>query len=181
VVGIVGQKVQHPVFAEHAALVLAQVRLLAGLLLCTGIDIEHLEAGAIERAIVSNEMDVLLVFPVEPAADVIERAVLEHEIDDMLDLRAHEIDGAWEVLARGVNREQRLDAGEHRLGIEPVRQHARSQRPGQRVGALGIEPPQTVAAVARDPIEDKVADGDELVALVDILPGSGLHRGLRQR
>jgi hypothetical protein len=61
-------------------------------------------------------------------------------------------------------------------GSTPVR-----NGPVKGVGALGVEPPQTVAAIARDPIKDVVADGDELMALVDILPRSGLHRGLRQR
>ncbi len=85
------------------------------------------------------------------------------------------------ALRAGVDGQQRLYPGQAGVRIEALGEAAGSQRAGQRIGALWVEAPEPVAAISRDPVEHLIADDDEPVGPVDVLPAPLLDRGLSQR
>src|SRR5262245_50573487 len=88
----------------------------------------------------------------------------------MLDLRPHEVEGAWNLRPLHIDWQRGLNSGERRLGIELGRQLSAAHGAGQRIGTLWIEAPKTVAAIRRHPVENVIADDHKFVARVDTLP-----------
>ena len=173
---VVAEHLQPPLGAELAALVFAQVDLLV-----VAVVVEVICARALERAVGSDDANALIAGLIEPAAHMIERSVLQHVVDDVLDLRAHEINGAGNSRAVRVDLHLWLEPHQRRVACERLRQHAASHWPRQRVCVLRIEPPKAIAAVCRHPVKNEVADRHKFVVRSNVGPGSLLDRRVRER